>query len=335
MPRPLRRRGRVAVAVVAALLVGTVLAACGRTTVLRVASQACVDAPVPSSGSRYTELPAADGTPRGYVIRIPKTYDHVRPTPVILLFHGLGSTPQLVLKATRMDQLADRRNVIIVAINGTTQAAGRRGWALSSPGFESDAAYVERVVADVESRACVDTARIFAAGFSNGSAFSMKLGCHDIAGIAAVGAVSAPYVGADCEGMRPKPLVYFHGTGDRVVPYDGGATPIGELPSVVSAMAEWGRLNGCAAPFGPTRSSRSVDLTTWRYCLDDVSIDAYTVERGGHRWPGGRRASAAVGLAEGQRTREVDATATMWAFFVSHPRHVAAQTTQEDVASRR
>ncbi len=51
-------------------------------------------------------------------------------------------------------------------------------------------------------------------------------------------------------------------------------------------------------------------------CTNGADVVLYTVQGGGHQWPGGKR------LPEwlvGRYTRSVDATSEMWGFFAAHP----------------
>jgi polyhydroxybutyrate depolymerase len=45
-------------------------------------------------------------------------------------------------------------------------------------------------------------------------------------------------------------------------------------------------------------------------------VALYTVDGGGHTWPGG----PAVGRSVGRVSRELDATAAIWEFFARHRR---------------
>jgi polyhydroxybutyrate depolymerase len=62
----------------------------------------------------------------------------------------------------------------------------------------------------------------------------------------------------------------------------------------------------------------AVDVTRRAYtgCADDAAVVLYTVQDGGHTWPGG------TPLPEwfvGRTTRTIDATNLMWEFFRNHP----------------
>lgn len=64
--------------------------------------------------------------------------------------------------------------------------------------------------------------------------------------------------------------------------------------------------------------SPSVVLDTWTGCIDDVEVRLYTVNGGGHSWPGGVDVAAAMpSLAAivGVTTQEIDAGELMWERF--------------------
>ena len=51
-------------------------------------------------------------------------------------------------------------------------------------------------------------------------------------------------------------------------------------------------------------------------CAEDATVVLYTMDGGGHSWPGGKP------FAEwwvGPTSHEIDATGVMWAFFREHP----------------
>jgi polyhydroxybutyrate depolymerase len=49
-------------------------------------------------------------------------------------------------------------------------------------------------------------------------------------------------------------------------------------------------------------------------CTDDAEVILYTVDGGGHTWPGGPDI-----VRLGKTTQAIDATALMWEFFQRHP----------------
>ena len=88
---------------------------------------------------------------------------------------------------------------------------------------------------------------------------------------------------------RPVPMIVFHGTADPIVPY-GGGTPTRfapPMPSVAEWVREQARLNGCKAT--PEELPARGVVTGVRYPDPARRADVvlYTIDGGGHTWPGG------------------------------------------------
>ena len=169
----------------------------------------------------------------------------------------------------------------------------------------------------------IDTSRIYANGFSNGGAMTFALSCRLADRVVAVATVAASQDQQKfewCGDAPPVPMLAFHGTADPLVPYDGGsvwASPR-PFPSVLTWASDWARRNRCGP--SPVESTVASDVTRLEYsgCADDASVVLYTVEGGGHSWPGGKP------LPEwlvGPTSESVDATDIMWTFFGEHALH--------------
>jgi polyhydroxybutyrate depolymerase len=171
----------------------------------------------------------------------------------------------------------------------------------------------ERLVATLPVTVDLDVARN---GLSNGGGMSFVLSCALADRIAAVGTVAAAHMlpFAWCADERPMPLINFHGTDDRVVPYEGGETWVAPVvfPDVEAWTARWADRNGCGPAAVESRVAADVTRREWVGCADGASVVLYTVQGGGHTWPGGEP------LPEwflGATSESVDATALMWEFF--------------------
>jgi polyhydroxybutyrate depolymerase len=166
----------------------------------------------------------------------------------------------------------------------------------------------------------IDPTRIYANGVSNGGGMAFVLSCALSDRIAAVGMVAAaqslPWNW--CTDHRPVPMIAFHGTADPIIPYNGGRSPVppGELfPSVPTWTANWARRNQCGT--NPIESVVAADVTRLEYtnCADEAAVVLYTVQGGGHSWPGGKPLPEWI---VGPTSRSIDATSRMWAFFREH-----------------
>jgi len=121
-----------------------------------------------------------------------------------------------------------------------------------------------------------------------------------------------------CTDRRPVPMIAFHGTADRQVPYNGGKSWVAPnpFPNVPAWAANWARRNRCAPT--PSDSAVATDVTrrSFTSCAGDAAVVLYTIKGGGHTWPGGKP------LPEwfaGPTSRSIDATKLMWVFFREHP----------------
>jgi polyhydroxybutyrate depolymerase len=122
----------------------------------------------------------------------------------------------------------------------------------------------------------------------------------------------------ECGNSRPVPTVAFHGTADTFAPYQGGSSPV--LPDAVPKIRDWAahvaRRNRCTGGASETRITASVRRLAYANCAENADVILYTVEGGGHTWPGGRPLPESM---VGRTTREISASRVMWTFFVQHP----------------
>jgi polyhydroxybutyrate depolymerase len=90
------------------------------------------------------------------------------------------------------------------------------------PHQADDFGFIDALITDLTKRLCVDADRIYAAGHSNGSAFTGFLQCKPPFRFAAVAMVSA-FIPSTCPAGKAAPSVMaVQGTADPGVPYDGG-----------------------------------------------------------------------------------------------------------------
>jgi polyhydroxybutyrate depolymerase len=171
----------------------------------------------------------------------------------------------------------------------------------------------------------IDASRVYVTGLSNGAIFTERLGCEladRIAGIAPVAGSMPPGEAANCHPSRPIPVLLMHGTDDPVVPYAGGevgGSVGGTVLSAPQTFDVWTQIDGCSGqPVTGQLPDRAHDGTqvqtqTFSSCSGGTAVALYTIQGGGHTWPGGEQ-SAPVGVI-GRTTQQFDATEVAWQFF--------------------
>jgi polyhydroxybutyrate depolymerase len=244
------------------------------------------------------------------VVHVPATYRASTPAPVVLQFHGAGpdATGEAYERGSPLHRLSDSAGFIDVFPQGLRYPNGNLGWNAYGPVQVriAEIPFVDRLLDAVEADYCVDTARVYASGISNGGNMVHYLGCRDAGRIAAVAPVVGPMFGQDdgpCRPSRPVPIVDVHGLNDPGVPYAGhpGAPDYDyPLPSVPAWLDGWAALDGCAPAAPAATGPDGVQVRTWPDCRQGARIVAYATHAG-HAWPA---------TLEGRPAAEV-----VWAFL--------------------
>lgn len=255
----------------------------------------------------------SSGVEREYLLHVPPSYQ--RPAPLVISMHGAGLWPAAQMEISRWNEVADREGFIVVYPAGTKRA-GPRVWHEDV----RDVRFISSLIDRLEANYAIDPRRIYADGLSNGGGMAFVLSCTLSDRIAAVGTVGAaqllPF--SSCKDRRPVPMINFHGTADRAAPYQGGSSWVAAelFPDVQAWTRSWARRNRCALEPSDSRVAADVTRRTYGGCADGADVVLYTIEGGGHTWPGG------MPLPEwftGTTTRSIDASSVMWEFFRQHP----------------
>ncbi len=254
------------------------------------------------------------GRTREYILHVPAGYSG-KTAPLVIVLHGAVQGAANAESMSGMSALADKEKFIAVYPNGTgklpTWNAGNCcGYAQQNN--IDDIAFLRAIVAKLEKDYAIDTKRVYVTGISNGAMMSYRAACEMADVVAAV----APVEGAQnvpCKPAAPVSVIVFHGTADRLVPFNGGVSPFQVGPhrtdtSVAETIAFWVKENGCA-PAPKSEQSTEVDIDTYSGCKDSTGVALYAIQGGHHMWPGTKMSGV-----------KISATDVMWKFFAQHPK---------------
>ncbi len=299
------------------------------TTTTVVAQKGCGAAAAPAPGDSEVHIQSG-GIDRWYLQHVPATAAPASGWPVIIDFHGFSEGAKIHTVGSALGPYGDSAGFVTIDPQGTGSPAF---WNSSAtPGVVDDVQFTRDLLAHVESGLCVDPARVFAAGLSNGAFMTSRVAC-DMSDVFAAVAPVAGIIAFDCTPKRPVPVIAFHGTADTFVPFNGGigsgaaslkftsdsAKAVGaKLLPVPQAAAAWAKRNGCTG--GPTERSVAADVkeSTWAGCPPGAEVELYVVDGGGHTWPGSKFFTRVANIV-GRTTMSIDANALLWAFFQAHP----------------
>jgi polyhydroxybutyrate depolymerase len=272
----------------------------------------CGSAVSPQAGQRSVDV---GGTERTYYLHVPTGYDASKAWPLVFNFHGrtastFGAAAPLQENVSLLYEKGDAAGFIVVNPQGLTDSDGTQTWnaglCCAEDKSRDDVAFVDAMLASLESELCVDAKRIYATGLSNGGFMSHRLACERADRFAAVAPVAAMNGMTTCSPSRPPSVIAFNGTADPLVDYGLAKTSI----------TAWVTRNGCNATPTETFNNGDSHCDTYSGCTDGAEVVLCTVEDGGHTWPGGMDLSA---LGFGKTTQDLIANDAMWDFFEKHP----------------
>jgi polyhydroxybutyrate depolymerase len=174
-------------------------------------------------------------------------------------------------------------------------------------GLPDDVAFVKMIAAELIQKGVSDPKRIYLVGRSLGGVMTLRLACVEAGAFAAVGLLisTMPEVmGSECQPAKPMPMLIINGTDDRVLPYRGERSNMGDvLWSTPRLVAFFRKLNGCPEPerqsLVPVKHASNVVVERSTSC-SGAPVILYSIVGGGHDIP-----------------TELNAAQTMLDFFAS------------------
>ena len=275
----------------------------------------------------------ADDRLRRYLVYAPPQYDPPQPTPVVLAFHGGGGSPQSTIQLSGLNHKADDAGFIVVYPFGTAPDGsmsytwnGGQCCGYAQATNTDDVAFIDTLLDDLANAASTDPERIYATGMSNGAVLTYRLANELAHRIAAVAPVAGPVGQKSVAPSRAVPVMHFHGTADEFAPFEGGpgANDQTLFFPVKHSVLQWATANECD-PIPSVRQlpdtaddDTTVTETRWQDGKNDAEVVLYTIENGGHTWPGRQPVADFLGIS----TQDISANDLMWAFFTQHPRNL-------------
>jgi polyhydroxybutyrate depolymerase len=292
---------------------------------------------VASGPGEYGRKISFGGLTRFYLIHVPPSYDKTKPVPVVLVFHGGGGYPDAIRYDSGMDRVSNREGFIVVYPGGAPGSKLFEDrlliWNDGRPfkGRQSgvdDVGFVQALLNDLANFFTIDPKRVYAAGISNGAQFCYRLAQQLSNRIAAIAAVGGQRAVNDYFSPPPRPIsiMQFSGLKDVYAPYYGGKSVERinkfetNLKPVEAAVQSWATFDGCSSKPSEVKRIGQAVKTQWGPCKNNTEVVLWTLENGGHTWPGGRAMPSetrgvfgAPGV--GPINQDISASNEMWQFF--------------------
>jgi len=258
---------------------------------------------------------------RTYQLYVPANVTY--PAALVFAWHGITSCAQTLEGKVKLQAEADRYKFLAVypvaqqtSLCGQTSAAFNGAGCCSNTATANDVELFDAIVANLTSPivGCVNPARVFALGFSNGGFMTHRLGCERGSRLAAISQHSGNYGDyngkstntlsgtqwnlAKCQayplGSKKLPNILIHGTSDATVPYNGGKNPsllgTSYWDSFVNTAYLWKNLSRCTTTVQNTSSWANGATTTSVTSLyfsggsNCSGVEAHSLTSYGHDW---------------------------------------------------
>jgi polyhydroxybutyrate depolymerase len=277
---------------------------------------------------------AVGGAERRWLLSAPAWDEGDDPLPLVIDFHGLAEGADVHAQMTQLGPLGVDEGFVTLFPHATGSPVL---WDVD-PVVENntDLAYITAALDRVEQERCIDTARVYATGLSNGAMMTSVVACALSDRIAAIAPVSGIGLPEGCEPSHPMPVLTFHGTADPILLFNGGVDlsglggalggggssagptttrPPADLdgPGYPDTVRRWAVLEGCDETFEDEQISDTVIRRVFD-CPDDAPVEFVIVEGGGHSWPSSEF-SKSIAQIVGPTTFDIDASQEVWRFF--------------------
>jgi polyhydroxybutyrate depolymerase len=286
----------------------------------------------------------SDDIERTFHYYIPKQKS-LNPLPLIFVLHGGGGSSEGMIYLTRISEIAERDNFIVVFPNGIenrwNDGRGIMRYVTDKQNT-NDVKFFREMVSFFKSTQQIDNRRIHVVGLSNGGFMAQRVLCEasDIfASGFTVAATTSKFLSKECVLHEPVSLGFIFGKRDDVIPFMGGTVlipssmepnapkvPAGESLSFLESLDVWKNRLKCELEEKQYIDSlkkkypKEILKYSFRNCITNSLLDAYLIESGGHFWPHGffYQNDKKYGFL----TNDLDATNLIVDFFKRTPKSI-------------
>jgi polyhydroxybutyrate depolymerase len=281
-----------------------------------------------------------DNLRRRFIVYTPGSFEKSLKIPVVIVLHGRGSNGKGMMLVTKkgFNRLADKDGFLVVYPDGIelNWNDGRMDEEAHDRAHRQnidDVGFISALIDFMIDKYKADPQRIYVTGISNGAIMSYRLACElsdRIAAIAPVDGNIPCMLATECSPSHPVSVLAINNMLDPLVPYSGGeiynhdrTTKLGKVLSVKESVGFWVEHDGCSKtpvvnelPDTDPKDGTRVTRTYYKEGRDGTEVMLYSIDRGGHTWPGGFQYLPERKI--GKTSRDINADEVIWSFFKTH-----------------
>ena len=239
-------------------------------------------------------LPASslhiNGIERTYHLFVPDQPSE-EPMPLLVAFHGGGGRGEVFPQQTAFESLAQTEKFILALPQGHLLSGNEGEWQLNTDSTRRhDLDFIQAMIDEISAAYQVDSARIYATGYSLGSMFTYEIACHMSDRFASIASFAGtmPTIPAQCEPQRYAPIMHIHGDDDWIISYTNSWTwkswdEVGAMQNIPGLIDFWQRKYACQNQ--EQNESSSSTYFVYTECEQNTRIEHYRLHGVGHSWP--------------------------------------------------
>jgi polyhydroxybutyrate depolymerase len=182
------------------------------------------------------------GATRYYLLDVPADTDNDTPLALVFGLHGYDMNNVAVIDLYNFTSRSNGRAITVLPQGEGPPPGDVSHWGdhvLESTWTAGDTNYnyIRALMLDIQDRFCVDTSRVFIAGFSMGGFFTNSLACAHSDWFRAFAPVAGGGPGSCSNADAKPPIMLHHGTADDIV----------EISSGEGSRDFWIEQNGCGS----------------------------------------------------------------------------------------
>ena len=222
--------------------------------------------------------------------------------PLVLVFHGYSGTAQGIMDYSEFNALAEEFGFAVCYPQGTLDGSNTTffnvGYDFQNNQTVDDVAFVKALVDSLQAMYSLSEQDVFSTGMSNGGDFSYMLACQaseTFKAIAPIAGMIMQDIMDDCNPVKEVSILEIHGTQDNVTYWQGdpnnndgwGAYP--SIPNTISFFTNMFGLTSVSSTVFPDidpADGSTVKSDKYTEIGSCTQVWLYTVDGGGHDWPG-------------------------------------------------
>ncbi len=272
---------------------------------------------------RFSDSMTIDARIRTYSLILPPNYYDSTGFSLVIALHGGGGSGTQFETTSLLTDKANAAHFIVVYPDGvqSTGPLAARTWNAGSccdyavTNNINDVGFISQLIDKLLATYKINPKKVYATGHSNGGMLAYRLACEIPGKIAAIAPNATTLVVTQpCNPSRPMPVLHMHSMLDTNVPYKGGkgTGPTNVyFPPTDSVLNVFSLKDMCANPAQVISNNSSYTYRKWTGCSNNVTIQFYLTQDGGHAWPGGL-----PGSANGDTpSTAINANNLLWDFF--------------------